>query len=106
VSLRMKIIPTLRIVGRIEEQPELPQRPVLGIRWSMPGMGPLAMLAAPALAFLNALPRGLRAEDDRILVEVAELLRSQGLSELLPYLRKVRVHTGRGAFVVKIELRV
>ena len=105
VSLRAKMIPTLRVVARIEEQPE-PQRPVLGIRWSMPGLGPLAMLAGPALSFLKTLPRGLRAEDDRILVDVAELLRAQGLGDLLPYISKVRVHTRRGAFVVTFELRV
>ena len=83
VSLRMKMIPTVRIVARIEEQPE-PQRPVLGIRWSMPGLGPLGLLAGPALSFFKALPRGLRAEDDRLLVDVAELLRAQGLADLLP----------------------
>ena len=106
VSMRMKMIPTIRIVGRIEEQPELPQRPWLGIRWSMPGMGPLAMFAAPALAFLNKLPRGLRAEDDRVVVDVLELLRSQGLADLLPYLRKAQVHTRRGAFIVRLDLRI
>ena len=105
VSPRAKVIPTLRIVGRIEEQPE-PQRPVLGIRWSMPGLGPLALLAGPALSFLKALPRGLRADDDRILVDVAELLRAQGLADLLPYLTKVRVHTRRGAFLLTVEMRV
>lgn len=105
VSLKAKMIPTLRIVARIEEQPE-PQRPVLGIRWSMPGLGPLGLLAGPALTFLKTLPRGLRAEDDRILVDVAELLRAQGLADLLPFISKVRVHTRPGAFVLKCELRV
>jgi hypothetical protein len=105
VSLRSKLIPSIRIVGRIEEQPQLPQRPVLGIRWSMPRMGPLGMFAGPALTFLNALPRGLRAEDDRILVDVAQLLRSQGLGDLLPFMAKVELHASRGAFVVKFELR-
>jgi hypothetical protein len=108
VSLRAKVIPAIRLVARIEEQPE-PQRPVLGIRWSMPGLGPLGLLAGPALsfvkAFLKTLPRGLRTEDDRILVDVAELLRAQGLAELLPFISKVQVHTRRGAFVVKCELR-
>jgi len=105
VSLRAKLIPNVRIVGRIEEQPE-PHRPVLGIRWSMPGLGPLGMLAGSALAFLKALPHGLRAEDDRILVDVAELLRSQGLGDLLPHIRKVQVHTRSGAFLVRFEVRV
>jgi hypothetical protein len=104
LSLRMKIIPAIRVVGRIEEQPQLPQRPVLGIRWSIPG--PLGMLAGPALTLLKALPRGLRAEDDRIFVDVSELLRSQGLGDLLPYISKAQVHTRRGAFVVRFDLRV
>ena len=104
VSLRAKLIPTIRILARIEEQPE-PQRPVLGVRWSMPGLGPLGLLAGPALSFLKALPRGLRTEDDRILVDVAELLRAQGLGDLLPFISKVRIHTRRGAFVVTFELR-
>jgi hypothetical protein len=85
--LKAKMIPPLRIVARIEEQPE-PQRPVLGIRWSMPGLGPLGMLAGPALAFLKTLPRGFRADDDRILVDVAELLRAQGLADLLPFIAR------------------
>jgi hypothetical protein len=104
VSLRPKIIPTIRIAARIEEQPE-PQRPVLGVRWSMPGLGPLGLLAGPALSFLKALPRGLRTEHDRILVDVAELLRAQGLADLLPFISKVGIHTRRGAFVVTFELR-
>ena len=105
VSLKAKMIPTLRFVARIEEQPE-PHRAILAVRWSMPGLGPLGVLAGPALAFLKTLPRGFRAEDDRILVDVAELLRAQGLADLLPYLMKVRVHTRRGAFVLKFDLRV
>ena len=106
VSLRSKVIPGIRIVGRIEEQPELPQRPVLGIRWSMPGIGRLGMFAGPALTFLKALPRGLTAEDDRILVDVADLLRSQGLGELLPLISAIQLHARHGAFLLKFELRV
>jgi hypothetical protein len=105
VSLRAKMIPSLRILARIEEQPE-PHRAVLGIRWSMPSLGPLGLLAGSALSFLKTLPRGLRAEDDRLLVDVAELLRAQGLGDLLPFISKVRIHTRRGAFVVKFEMRV
>jgi hypothetical protein len=104
LSLRTKMIPPIRVVARIEEQPE-PQRPVLGVRWSMPGLGPLGLLAGPALSFLTTLPRGLRNEDDRLLVDVAELLRAQGLADLLPFISKVQVHTRRGAFVLRVELR-
>jgi hypothetical protein len=106
LSLRAKMIPGIRIVGRIEEQPQLPQRPILAIRWSMPGIGPLGMFAGPALTFLKALPRGLRADDDRVLVDVSELLRSQGLGDLLPFVARVQLHARRGAFLLQFELRV
>ena len=103
---RATMIPAIGIVARIDEQPELPERPRLGLRWSVPGLGPLGLLAGPALSFLKTLPPGIRAEDDRLLVDVHELLRSQGLRELLPYVSKMRVHTRRGAFVMRFELRI
>jgi hypothetical protein len=58
------------------------------------------------LTFLKRLPHGLRADDDRILVDLAEVLRAQGLGDLLPYIAKAAVHTRRGAFVLQLELRV
>lgn len=108
-----RMLPTVRIVARIEQQPmggpEGPplhkREPVLVLRWSIPGMGPLGLLAAPALTFLKALPRGIRAEDDRIVVDVAEVLRSHGLGEWGRYLSTLRVHTRRGAVLVQFELR-
>lgn len=106
LSLRgPRILPAITLVARIEQQPELPDSPMLGFRWSIAGMGPLGLLAAPALTFLKALPRGIRAEDDRIVVDVAEVLRSHGLGEWGRYLSKLRVHTRRGAVLVQFELR-
>jgi hypothetical protein len=106
VSMRAKLIPSVRILARVEEQPQLPHRAVLGVRWSLPNLGPLGLLAGPVLTFLKRLPHGLRADDDRILVDLAEVLRAQGLGDLLPYIAKAAVHTRRGAFVLQLELRV
>ena len=108
------MLPTVRIVARIEQQPmggpEGPplhkREPVLVVRWSIPGMGPFGLLAAPALTFLKALPPGVHADGDRIEIDIAALLRSQGLGELLPFLSKLRVHTRRGAVLVQFELRI
>ena len=105
VSMRARMIPTISLVARIEEQPEFPHRPTLGVRWSVPGMGALSLLAGPALSFLKTLPRGLRGEGDRIFVDVSDLLRSQGLDELLPFISKMRIHTRPGAFLLQLELR-
>jgi len=101
-----KLLPSVRIAARIDRQPDLPHAPVLGLRWSLRGMGPLGSLAALALTWLKALPPGIRADGDRIDLDIADVLRSQGLGELLACVAALQVHTRRGAFVVRFELRV
>lgn len=100
------MLPAVRIAARIDRQPDLPQSPVLGLRWSLPAMGPLGLFAAPVLNWLKALPPGIHADGDRIDVDIAAVLRSQGLGELLPYIAALQVHARRGAFVIRFELRV
>lgn len=101
---KARFVPAISIVARVERQPDLPDHPVLWLRWSMPGMGALALFAAPALAFFRALPHGVRADGDRIAIDVRELLVSRGLGELAGYLRGLRVHTRAGAFIVRFDV--
>src|SRR5688572_8283596 len=100
-----RMMPSVRINARIEHQPQFPQPAVLGLRWSMPAMGPLALFAAPALAYFKALPPGIRVDGDRILVEIGTLLAARGLGDLVRYLTSLRVTTRNGLFVVQFELR-
>ena len=100
------MLPAVRIAARIDRQPDPPHSPILGLRWSLPALGPLGLFAAPALNWLKALPPGVHADGDRIEIDIAALLRSQGLGELLPFLSKLRVHTRRGAVLVQFELRI
>jgi len=104
VTPRARLLPPMRIVARIERQPEFPQHPALLLRWTMPGLGPLALLAAPALAFFTALPPGISADGDRIAVDLRALLESRGLGELVGFIRRVAIHTRPGGFVVQFEL--
>ena len=106
VVAKARLVPTLRIVARVERQPELPADPVLWLRWSMPGMGALAFLAAPALAFFKALPPGVRADGDRIRIDVTEVLVSRGLAEIVGHVRGLGVHTRPGAFLVRFDVRI
>lgn len=101
-----KLLPTVRVTARIDRQPDFPHSPVLGLRWSLPGLGPLGLFAASALTWLKALPPGVQADGDRIEVDIAAVLRSQGLGELLAYIAALQVHTRRGAFLIRFELRV
>ena len=101
-----RMLPSVRIAARIEQQPQFPRPAVMGLRWSMPGLGPLALFAAPALAYFKALPPFIHVEGDRISVDIGELLRARGLSDLVGYVTSLQVHTRTGIFVVRFELRI
>jgi hypothetical protein len=101
-----RLLPALNVEAVIDRQPELPHSPLLGLRWSLPGFGPLAMFAGPALSFFKALPPGITLAGDRITVDLAHLLRARGLGDLLPHLTRLRVTTRQGAIVVTFGLRI
>jgi hypothetical protein len=106
VSVRgPKIVPQLKMVVHIERQPQLPESPVLWLRWTMPGMGPLAMFASPFLANLKGLPPGIRIDGERIAVDLAELLRARGLEQWLTLVRRLQLATRAGQAIVRFEVR-
>jgi hypothetical protein len=106
VTPRSRLMPPVKISALVERQPEFPGAPVLRLHWTMPALGPLAMLAAPALAFFKALPPGIRVEGDRLFVDVRQLLESRGLGEVVGMIRRADIHTRRGGFVVRFEVGV
>lgn len=101
-----RMLPSIRIAARIEQQPAFPHSAVMGLRWSVQGMGPLGLFAAPALTWLKALPPGIRADGDRMAVDVGAVMRAYGLDDLLRYVAKLQVHTRRGAFIIQVEMRI
>jgi hypothetical protein len=72
----------------------------------VPGLGPLALLAAPALAYFKALPPGLTVVGDRMFVDVGVLLRARGLDDLIRYISALRITTRSGVVLVRFELRI
>ena len=106
VVARSRLVPPVRILARIERQPVLPQDPTLLLRWSMPAAGPLAMFAAPALAFFKAMPLGIRMDGDRLAIDLRVLLRARDLDDVLRYVRSLEVHTRPGGFVARVEVAV
>ena len=98
-------LPTVRVDVVIDRQPELPAQPMVGMRWALRGLGPLAMLATPFLSSLKRLPAGVRLDGDRIWVNVEELLRQRGLGDIVPLLTRARVTTSEQRFMIAFELR-
>jgi hypothetical protein len=106
VSIRgPRLVPQIKVLAQIDRQPQLPQSAVLWLRWSLPGMGPLAMFATPFLSNLKALPPGIRIDGDRIAVDIAELLRARGLEQLLTLVSRLQLGTRAGQAIVRFELR-
>jgi hypothetical protein len=101
----MRLLPTLQIHARIEQQPT-PADPVLRLRWSMPSLGALASFAGSALAFFKSLPPGIRIDGDRLAVDIREVAASRGLSELLNYVTDLQLHTRPGVFLLGLGLKV
>lgn len=99
------LLPVVKVAIRIERQPQ-PDDPVLRLRWTLPGVGPLAMFAGPLLSRLKKLPPGIRIDGDHIAVDIQELAASRQLAELLDYVTDLQVHTRRGAFLLTFGLRV
>jgi hypothetical protein len=103
---RSRLMPPLRVVARVERQPEFPDNPLLILRWSMPAAGPLAMFAAPLLSYFKAMPPGIRMDGDRIGIDLREMLRSRGFGDVLGLIRRLEIHTRPGGFVAQFELGV
>jgi hypothetical protein len=108
VALSLQGVPMISRVPvtlTIDQQPVLPHSPVLGLTWSLAGLGALARIAAPFVTRVKRLPPGVRIDGDRVLVNVADLLRAQGLDEALRHMTLLQVHTRDGQVRLHFELR-
>jgi hypothetical protein len=107
VSLRgPRFVPPVTVNIQIEDQPKFPESPILTLRWSLPKLGFLGNMAAPFLSQLKKLPAGVRLEGEQIFVDIAEMLRSHGWTDVLNYLHRLELDTSVGEVIVRFELRV
>jgi hypothetical protein len=98
---RPALLPPLTFHLLIEQQPELPLRPVFVLR--MTSAGGLMSIAGSAARFLNLLPPGIEMAGDRIAVNVATLLAGRGAGEVLEYLEQLEVTTDDGRFILSVR---
>jgi hypothetical protein len=81
----------------IDEQPVLPQRPVLGLRLlRLPG---LLGIAGSALRYFDFLPPGISLDGQWVRVNIKTLLARYGYAELLDHLTWIQVTTRPGAII-------
>ncbi len=107
VTLRAPtFLPSIRVAIRIEQQPSFPDAPVLGLRWTLVGMGLLGRMAAPALTVFKALPPGVHLVGDRLLLDVRRLLESRGWGDLAGCVTTLNLRARSRTLVVRFEVRV
>jgi hypothetical protein len=97
-------LPTIPVTLAIEDQPDLPSRPVLGLRLSHASR--FVALAASALPTMVTLPPGITMDHDRILIDLRRLLAERGLEGWLEYVTDLRFTTSAGAVVLGIRAGV
>jgi hypothetical protein len=96
-------LPAVNLTAVIDRQAELPASPVLVLRLEMGG---LLSLAGPALRFFDALPPGIRIDNDRIYVDLAKLLETRGLLWIMDHLEHLHVGTTEGTLILSVRARV
>jgi hypothetical protein len=97
-------LPAISVTIAIEDQPHLPDRPVLGLRLAQPSK--FVAMAASTLPAMVTLPPGITMEDDRIRVDIRRLLADRNQAEWLAYLTDLKVTTRAGAIVLEIRAKV
>jgi len=103
VSVKWTLVPPLTVTLTIEQQPVLPDTPVLVLRWSLPAG--LEAIASQFVAHIRSLPDGVRLDGNRILLDVARLAGRGPAADVWPYVSAAALHTTADAAIVDLELR-
>jgi hypothetical protein len=92
------------LVLAIASQPEMPHRPVLGLRFKAAPM--FLALGGPMLSMFKLFPQGISMDGDGIAIDTAAVLESHDLSEALRYVTDLRVSTRDAALVLELRIQV
>jgi hypothetical protein len=103
VEPRTRLLPSIPVALRIEQQPDLPRDAVLRLRWSLPGSGAFTLVARAVAGYIKTMPPGVQVDRDVIVVDLRTLLRSRGVEEVLELLHRVAFHTRPGAVLVQLQ---
>lgn len=103
VEPRTRLMPTISVALRIEQQPDLARDALLRLRWSLPASGLLTLVARAIVGYIKTMPPGVQIDRDVIVVDVRTLLRARGLEDVLGLLHRVAFHTRPGALLVQLQ---
>ena len=98
---RLEFLPPVTISLQIEQQPQLPDTPLVVRILSLPGL----LSVAGSLLSPSSLPAGIRLERERVLVDVRQLLERQGFGEVVPLVERLNVSSEEGRLLLDVDLR-
>jgi hypothetical protein len=99
---KMALIPAMTLQLTIEEQPRLPDVPVLTLR--MVTLGGLFGLASGAIQ--GMLPPGVQLLGETIRIDLRHLAVQHGAAEGFDYLQDLQIHTEPGRLIVLLDAAV
>ena len=99
---RLDFLPPVTISLQIEQQPQLPDTPLVIRILSLPGL--LSM--ASSLLSPGSLPPGIRLERDRVVVDVRQLLELKGFGEIVPLIERLHVASEEGRLRLDVDVKV
>jgi hypothetical protein len=99
---RLEFLPPVTISLQIEQQPQLPDTPLVIRILSLPGL----LSIASSLLSPSSLPPGIRLDRDRILVDVRQLLESKGFAEVVPLIERLHVTSEEGRLRLDVDMKV
>jgi hypothetical protein len=104
LTLAWPLVPPLNVAVSVAEQPAFPASPVLVFRWSL--WGAMGALASRVIAALDRLPAGIRLDGDRLLVDIPAVAWREPAATLLPFVKKLQLHTIDDRIVLDVELEI
>jgi hypothetical protein len=108
LSVRVRLtnpvmLPPVTVKLQIEQQPQFPSSPMMGLRLLSTG---ILLFAKSITRLFDVLPPGIRLDGDRILVNIQTLAEARGFGEYLRFVEHLEVHTEEGRFVVSVGGRI
>ena len=100
-----RFLPAIPVSVAIEDQPQLPERPTLGLRLAK-ASGLVGMIASLFPSVASLLPPGVALDGDRIRIDLRRLLADRHLERWLDYVTDLRVNTRAGVVVLDVRARI
>jgi hypothetical protein len=102
IVAKAALIPPITLKLAVDEQPDLPARPVLVLR--MVTLGGLFGLASGVIA--GFLPPSVKLQGERIFIDLRALAAQHGAGDLFEYVKALRIRTAVGRVLVHVDAAI